>query len=87
MTTPVHPYRWWMPTDRTVTIVSPLGKTERMAIPADAVFCDICGDVIPFSPVPVCDGDALCAQCFERMYGITVGEAARRDGIEITSNQ
>ncbi len=80
---PNPPHEWWNPADRVVSVLSPLGGDEHMLLPADAVFCDVCGAGIPFAPVPVVSGYALCDVCFTRKYGITVDEAARREGIEL----
>jgi len=53
-------------------------------IPADVVVCDLCNAGIPTRPVPVLwDGYAVCAKCFARFSGLTLEEAARRDGIRL----
>jgi hypothetical protein len=73
-----------MPADR-VASVYPLdgGAGEHLVIPADVVFCDICGVAIAIRPVPVTGSYALCPTCFQRAYGMTVEEAARKDGIDL----
>ncbi len=78
-------YRWWNPEDRAVTII-PLtgGVPKTVHFSADVVFCDLCGEAIEFTPVPVAGTNALCAVCFEQTFHVSLDAAARRDGIEIT---
>jgi len=50
------------------------------------VVCDLCMSPIPFRPVPTLAGaTALCPSCFQGMFGLSVEEAAQRDGITLTA--
>lgn len=48
------------------------------------VYCDLCGDPIPFRPVPVLLGSyALCSRCLEDATSLPLHQAAEMDSIRL----
>ncbi len=80
------PWTWWTPTKRTVAVLNERGETVYSAtLPADDVICDLCNRAVAFQPVPLLwDGCAACADCFQKHIGISLEDAARREGITLS---
>lgn len=78
-------WTWQTPGERGVAVYDNSGKAVYSAvIPADVVVCDLCNAGIGTRPVPVLwDGYVVCAKCFASFSGLTLEEAARRDGIRL----
>lgn len=82
-------YTFWTPTERPA-FVAFWGDGEIEEGPtlgADEVICDSCNGDIRFTPVPLADGYALCDDCFKERFGLTVEEAAAKEGIVITRKE
>ncbi len=83
---PLHEIEWWIPTERPAfTMWTPdYGFEQGDMLSADEVICDQCDASIEFTPVPVISGNALCPDCFQKMFNISIEEAAHRAGVAIT---
>jgi hypothetical protein len=82
---PPKTWSWWTPTERMVAVLNERGEAEYSAtLSADDVVCDLCNRSITFQPVPLLwESYAVCADCFEGTCGLSLEEAARRDGIAL----
>lgn len=78
-------WTWWTPDDRLFMVYGEDGHIAYAeTIPAEVAICDLCNGDILVRPVPVVWGDyALCPDCFAETTGITLEEAARRDGVQL----
>jgi hypothetical protein len=78
-------WSWWTPTERTMAVLNERGEAEYSAtLSADDVVCDLCNHSITFQPVPLLwESYAVCADCFKGTCGLSLEEAARRDGIAL----
>jgi len=83
---PPKDWTWWTPDNRDnrcLTVLNDKGEVVHSAIvPAEVVVCDLCNATIETRPVPVFwDGYAACERCFREISGLSLEEAAQRDGI------
>lgn len=80
------PIEWWQPNARPSYLLytEENGIEEGPMLGADDVICDTCNADVLYTPVAVSSGYALCPECFEKEYGMTVQEAAKRDGVTLT---
>jgi hypothetical protein len=84
-------WRWWTPPPRRrgwrLAFENPDGTfsfVEGPTLTDREVYCDLCGDWIPFRPVPLLLGsDALCSRCMRNVTGVSLDEAARMDGVAL----
>lgn len=76
---------WWQPTARPAYILytQEHGIEEGPQLGADEVICDCCNADVPYTPVAVIGGSALCPECFERIYGEPLAAVAARQGITL----
>jgi len=82
-------YTFWTPTERSAFVAFWDDGTvdEGPMLGADEVICDACDCDICFTPVPLADGYALCDDCFKERFGLTVEEAAAKEGVVITRKE
>ncbi|WP_322798308.1 hypothetical protein [Thermoflexus sp.] len=81
-------WEWWMPSPRRAFTMLWIedGRlfVEEGPVIGNEAWCDLCGTLIEFRPVPLFTGNyALCSTCFEEVTGVTLAEAAALDGVEL----
>ncbi len=81
----IIPIEWWQPNARPAYLLytEEGGIEEGPTLGADEVICDYCNTDVLYTPVAVSAGNALCPECFQSVYHMTLEEAARRDGITL----
>ena len=77
---------WWYPQERPSFVITDWDGNvveEGPTLGPDEVYCDICNARVFVRPVPALGSYAVCPDCFFRMTGIRVEEAAYLDGVEL----
>lgn len=80
------PIEWWQPNARPAYLLytEEGGIEEGPMLGADEVICDLCNGDVSYSPVAVYAGNALCPECFQKVYHMSLEGAAKRDGVTLT---
>ncbi len=81
-------WHWWYPQERPAFIIAGgdgavLEVLIGPTLGADEVICDFCNAWVDIRPVPALGSYAACPECFQRLTGIRVEEAASLDGIDV----
>jgi len=77
---------WWYPQERpSYAVMDWDGNVvqEGPTLGPDEVYCDICNAPVFVRPVPALGSYAVCLECFHRMTGFRVEEAAYLDDVEL----
>jgi len=82
-------HHWWTPPkNRTAYVMHVDGRKiySALQIPSTFVICDLCNRPIAIRPVSLLYGDyAACPTCVQSQMGISVKDAAQKDGIDLTT--